>query len=88
VEANILVEAYNSTSQEYSPHPRGEKLLRQFYTNDGLQHASLDFPLMVVIASLGERKARNLHTTVKAKLERLHKARLARRDQAVRLLDM
>jgi hypothetical protein len=33
-----FAEAYNSTSQEYSPRPRGENLLRQLYTNDGLQH--------------------------------------------------
>jgi hypothetical protein len=37
-EANILVEAYNLMSSEYSPRPRGENLLCQLYTCDGPQH--------------------------------------------------
>jgi hypothetical protein len=41
------------------------------------------------MASLEEEKRRNLHTkSYEAKLERLHSARLTRRDQAIRLLDM
>jgi hypothetical protein len=38
---------------------------------------------------VGKEKRRNLHTkSYKAKLERLRSARLTRRDQAVRFLDM
>jgi hypothetical protein len=40
------------------------------------------------MASLEEREERNLHTIVKAKLERLRSARLTRHNQAVGLLDM
>jgi hypothetical protein len=41
------------------------------------------------MASSEEEKRRNLHTkSYKAKLERLRSARLTRRDQEVRLLDI
>jgi hypothetical protein len=32
---NIFAKTFNSTSEEYSPHPRGENLLRQLYTCNG-----------------------------------------------------
>jgi hypothetical protein len=43
---------------------------------------------MVIHDIAGREERENLHTTVKAKLERLQSARLTRHDQAVRLLDM
>jgi hypothetical protein len=50
---------------------------------------SLDFPLTAVNGLAGKEKRRNMHTkSYKAKLERLRSARLTRRDQAVKLLDM
>jgi hypothetical protein len=49
---------------------------------------SLDFPLMTVNGIAGREERRNLHTTVKVKLEQLRSARLTRHDQAVKLLDM
>jgi hypothetical protein len=49
---------------------------------------SLDFPLRAVNGIAEREERRHLHTTVKAKLERLRLARLTQYDQAVKLLDM
>jgi hypothetical protein len=50
---------------------------------------SLEFPLLAVISIVGRVRERNIHTkSYKAKLERLHSARLTHHDQAVKLLDM
>jgi hypothetical protein len=49
---------------------------------------SLDFPLRAVNSIAEREERRHLHTTVKAKLERLRLARLTQHDQAVKLLDM
>jgi hypothetical protein len=49
---------------------------------------SLDFPLMVINDITGRGKKKLAQNSYKAKLERLRLARLTRRDQAVRLLDM
>jgi hypothetical protein len=44
---------------------------------------SLDFPLTAINSIARRERERNLHTTVKAKLERLRSTRLTRHDQAV-----
>jgi hypothetical protein len=49
---------------------------------------SLDFPLTVVNSIIRREERRNLHTIVKAKLERLRSARLTGHYQEARLLDM
>jgi hypothetical protein len=38
LEDRRIAEAFNLTSKEWSPHPKGENLLRQLYTCNGLQY--------------------------------------------------
>jgi hypothetical protein len=79
--------------QGHSPHPRGEDLLRHLYAYDGLQygiqHLEAWTPTDNHHQHCRKEEKENLHTkSYKAKLERLHSARLTCHDQAVRLLDM
>jgi hypothetical protein len=66
-EANILAKAYNSTSQEYSPRPRGENLLQHstpvMGSNTKSSTQSLNFPLRVINSITRRERRRNLHTT-------------------------
>jgi hypothetical protein len=95
---NILMEAYNSTSQEYSPRPRGESLLRHStpMTGSSIDSStqSLNFPLMAT-SGIAERererereKPAHNKDTKNAKLERLRSARLIRRDPKATKLDI
>jgi hypothetical protein len=79
--------------QGHSPRPRGEDLLRQLYACDRLQYGIQHLEALTSTDSSHRHRWKeekeNLHTkSYKAKLERLRSARLTRRDQAVRLLDM
>jgi hypothetical protein len=49
---------------------------------------SLYFPLIVINGIAGRDERRDLHTAVKAKLDRLRSTRLTRYDQVIRPLDM
>jgi hypothetical protein len=79
--------------QGHSPPPRGEDLFRQLYACDGFQYGNQHLEAWTSTDShhrhCWKEEKENLHTkSYKAKLERLRSGRLARRDQAVRLLDM
>jgi hypothetical protein len=69
---NIFAEAFNSMSKEYSPHPSGDNLLQQLYTNDWPQYEiptlrSLDIPLIAVNDIARRERTRNLHTKLQSK---------------------
>jgi hypothetical protein len=89
---NILTIAYNSTSQEYSPHPRGENLLRHstpatgYITDFGTQ--SLDLPLTAANGITERERDIHIIKIKSAKLERLRSARLIHRDLNSIKLDM
>jgi hypothetical protein len=79
--------------QGHSPHPRGEDLLQQLYSCDGLQYGIQHLEAWTSTNSHHRHRRKeekeNLHTkSYKTKLERLRSARLTRRNQAIRLLDM
>jgi hypothetical protein len=79
--------------QGHSPRPRGEDLLQQLYTYDGLQYGIQHLEAWTSTNNhhrhCWKEEKENLHTKIyKAKLEQLRSARLTRRDQAIRLLDM
>jgi hypothetical protein len=79
--------------QGHSSHPRGEDLIRQLYACDGLQyeiqHLEVWTPTDSHHRHCRKQEKENMHTkSYKEKLEQLRSARLTRRDQVVRLLDM
>jgi hypothetical protein len=76
-----MCESVTLDDQGYSPHPRGEHLLRQLYACDGLQYGIQHLEAWTSTDShhrhYWKEERENLHTqNYKVKLERLRSARL------------
>jgi hypothetical protein len=98
MEANILAEAYNSTSQEYPPRPRGENLLQHstptIDSNTDSNTQSVDFPLTAANGIVEREREREIEKPThnkdakSAKLEQLCTTRLIHRDLRAKKVDM